>query len=278
MSTEAPNSLGTYLRDRRTRLDPATFGLSGSRRRTPGLRREEVASRANISPTWYTWLEQGRGGAPSADVLDRIAKGLMLTEPERDHIYMLGLGRLPEARYQPVDGITPRLQRVLDGMVLSPAIIKTAMWDVVGWNRAAAVLLTDYSKLPREGRNILRLMFGSDHVRARNADFDSIARFVVGAFRADVARAGASTSAEVIKLVMELSRLSPEFEALWQDNDVVAQGEGIKRIHHPDAGLLAMEFSSFAVEGRPELGMIIYNPATPDDAERLRVLLDERES
>jgi len=278
LSTDAPNSLGTYLRDRRTRLDPATFGLSGSRRRTPGLRREEVASRANISPTWYTWLEQGRGGAPSADVLDRIAKGLMLTEPEREHIYMLGLGRLPEARYQPVDGITPRLQRVLDGMVLSPAIIKTGMWDVVGWNRAAAVLLTDYSKLPREGRNILRLMFGSDHVRARNADFDSIARFVVGAFRADVARAGASTSAEVIKLVMELSRLSPEFEALWQDNNVVAHGEGIKRIHHPDAGLLAMEFSSFAVEGRPELGMIIYNPATPDDAERLRVLLDERES
>jgi len=275
LSTEAPNSLGTYLRDRRTRLDPATFGLSSSRRRTPGLRREEVASRANISPTWYTWLEQGRGGAPSADVLDRIAKGLMLTEPEREHIYMLGLGRLPEARYQPVDGITPRLQRVLDGMALSPAIIKTAMWDVVGWNRAAAVLLTDYSKLPREGRNILRLMFGSDHVRARNADFDSIARFVVGAFRADVARAGASTSAEVIKLVMELSRLSPEFEALWQDNDVVAHGEGVKRIHHPDAGLLAMEFSSFAVEGRPELGMIIYNPATPDDAERLRMLLDE---
>ncbi|MBB3691941.1 transcriptional regulator with XRE-family HTH domain [Sphingomonas sp. BK580] len=237
-----------------------------------------MASRANISPTWYTWLEQGRGGAPSADVLDRIARGLMLTEPERQHIYMLGLGRPPEARYEPVDGITPRLQRVLDGMVLSPAIIKTAMWDVVGWNRAAAVLLTDYGKLPREGRNILRLMFGSDRVRARNADFDSIARFVVGAFRADVTRAGASASTEVTKLVAELSRLSPEFEALWQDNDVVAHGEGVKRIHHPDAGLLAMEFSSFAVEGRPELGMIIYNPATRDDAARLQVLLDERGS
>ena len=277
MAGEAGNPLGDYLRDRRTRLDPAAFGFAGGRRRTPGLRREEVASRANISPTWYTWLEQGRGGAPSANVLDRIAKGLMLTEPEREHIYMLGLGRPPEAHYQPVDGITPRLQRVLDAMVLSPAIIKTATWDVVGWNRAAAVLLTDYARLPREGRNILRLMFGSDHVRVRNADFDSIARFVVGAFRADVARAGASTSAEVTKLVAELSRLSPEFEALWQDNDVVAHGEGVKRIHHPDAGLLAMEFSSFAVEGRPELGMIIYNPASPEDAERLRVLLAERE-
>jgi hypothetical protein len=198
----------------------------------------------------------------------------MLTDPEREHLYILGLGRPPEARYQLVDGITPRLQRVLDAMILSPAIIKTATWDVVGWNQGAARLLTDYSKLPREGRNILRLMFGSDHVRARNEDWEGIARFVVGSFRADVARAGASTSAEVTKLVAELSRVSPEFEALWQDNDVVAHGEGVKRIHHPDAGLLAMEFSSFAVEGRPELGMIVYNPATPDDAKRLRALLE----
>jgi transcriptional regulator with XRE-family HTH domain len=232
MASETPNQLGTYLRDRRTRLDPAAFGFGGGRRRTPGLRREEVASRANISPTWYTWLEQGRGGAPSADVLDRIAKGLMLTEPEREHLYMLGLGRLPEARYQSVDGITPRLQRVLDGMVLSPAIIKTAMWDVVGWNRAATVLLTDYSKLPREDRNILRLMFGSNHVRSRNEDWESIARFVVGAFRADIARVNASTSAEVTKLVADLSAVSPEFNALWQDNDVIAHGEGVKRIRH----------------------------------------------
>ena len=277
MPNDAPNQLGSYLRDRRTRLDPAAFGFGEGRRRTPGLRREEVASRANISPTWYTWLEQGRGGAPSADVLDRIAKGLMLTEPEREHLYMLGLGRPPEARYHPVDGITPRLQRVLDGMAMSPAIIKTAMWDVVGWNRAAALLLTDYGKLPRDGRNILRLMFGSEHVRARNEDWDSIARFVVGAFRADVTRAGANNSAAASRLVAELSRLSPEFAALWQDNDVAAHGEGVKRIHHPDAGLIAMEFSSFAVEGRPELGMIVYNPASPADAERLRLLLDARD-
>ncbi|WP_445191520.1 helix-turn-helix transcriptional regulator [Sphingomonas sp. Tas61C01] len=274
MAREAQNPLGTYLRDRRARLDPAALGFGSGRRRTPGLRREEVASRANISPTWYTWLEQGRGGAPSANVLDRIAKGLMLTEPEREHLYMLGLGRPPEARYQPVSGITPRLQSVLDAMPFSPAIIKTAMWDVVGWNRAAALLLTDYSKLPREGRNILRLMFASDHVRARNADWDSIARFVVGAFRADVTRAGAIESAAATDLVAELSRISPEFAALWQDNEVVSHNEGTKRIHHPVTGLLAMEFSTFAVEGRPELGMIIYNPATPSDAERLRLLLD----
>jgi transcriptional regulator with XRE-family HTH domain len=267
------NPLGSYLRDRRTRLDPAAFGFSGPRRRTPGLRREEVAQRANISPTWYTWLEQGRGGAPSADVLDRIAKGLMLTEPEREHLFMLGLGRLPEVRYKVVDGVSPRLQRVLDAMPLSPAIIKTATWDVVGWNKAAAALLTDYALLPREQRNILRLMFGSARVRAVQEDWQSVARFVVGAFRADVARAGATASQEVSSLVAELSRLSPEFEALWQDNQVVAHGEGVKRIHHPEAGLLELEFSSFAVEGRPELGMIVYNPASPADADRIRDLI-----
>ena len=266
------NQLGSYLKDRRTRLDPASFGFSG-RRRTPGLRREEVAQRANISPTWYTWLEQGRGGAPSAAVLDRIAKGLMLTEPEREHLFMLGLGRPPKVRYKVVDGVSPRLQRVLDALELSPAIIKTATWDVVGWNKAAAALLTDYSKLPREQRNILRLMFSSSRIRDKQEDWQSVARFVVGAFRADVARAGAGASEEASSLVDELCRTSADFAALWQDNDVVAHGEGIKRIHHPDAGPLELEFSSFAVEGRPELGMIVYNPASAADAERLRALI-----
>src|SRR5881275_2154056 len=94
------NRLGIYLRDRRTRLDPAAFGLPMTRRRTPGLRREEVAQRANVSATWYTWLEQGRGGAASADVLDRIAKALVLTEIEREHMFLLGLGRPPEVQYR----------------------------------------------------------------------------------------------------------------------------------------------------------------------------------
>lgn len=266
------NTLGSYLKDRRTRLDPAAFGFTG-RRRTPGLRREEVAQRAHISPTWYTWLEQGRGGAPSAAVLDRLAKGLMLTEPEREHLFMLGLGRPPEVRYKAVDGISPRLQRVLDGMELSPAIIKTATWDVVGWNVAAVALLTDYATLPREQRNILRLMFGSSRIRDKQEDWQSVARFVVGAFRADVARAGAGAREEVAGLVDELCRTSPEFAALWQDNDVVAHGEGFKRIRHPEAGLLELEFSSFAVDGRPELGMLVYNPASPADAARLRALI-----
>jgi transcriptional regulator with XRE-family HTH domain len=108
------NPLGAYLKDRRTKLDPAAFGVSPARRRTPGLRREEVAQRANISATWYTWLEQGRGGAPSADVLERIARALMLTDVEPEHLFLLGLGRPPEVRYRRNEGVTPRLQRLLD--------------------------------------------------------------------------------------------------------------------------------------------------------------------
>src|SRR6059058_6605662 len=121
VTVEANNLLGSYLRDRRTRLDPAALGFAVGRRRTPGLRREEVAQRANISPTWYTWLEQGRGGAPSADVLNRIAAALMLTDIEREHLFLLGLGRPPEARYRSDESATPRLQRVLDALEPTPA-------------------------------------------------------------------------------------------------------------------------------------------------------------
>src|ERR1700742_1029680 len=113
MPVETESALGTYLRDRRAKLDPAAFGFSLSRRRTPGLRREEVAQRANVSATWYTWLEQGRGGAPSADLLDRISRAMMLTEVEREHLFLLGLGRVPDARQTHEEVATPRLQRVL---------------------------------------------------------------------------------------------------------------------------------------------------------------------
>lgn len=274
MTTQTANRLGTYLRDRRARLDPAALGFPGGRRRTPGLRREEVAQRSNISATWYTWLEQGRGGAPSADVLDRIASGLMLTEHEREHLFILGLGRPPEVRYRVVDGVTPRLQRVLDVMETSPAIIKNATWDVVGWNRAAAVVLTDYSKLPPEGRNVLRLVFTNSHVKAAQEDWWAVARYIVAAFRADAARAGAGE--EIGRLVEALSRLSPEFETLWRENQVVAHGEGVKRLHHAELGVLELEFSTFAVEGRPELAMVVYNPMAPADADRTRALIAAR--
>lgn len=268
------NPLGAYLKDRRARLDPAAFGFPMARRRTPGLRREEVAQRANVSATWYTWLEQGRGGAPSADVLNRISHAMMLTDAEREHLFLLGLGRPPEVRYRAPQGITPRLQRLLDTLDHSPAFIRTATWDVIAWNRAAAAVLTDYSKLPEGQRNVLRMMFRDARVRAAQANWRNVARFVVASFRADVARAGAAGIVQ--SLVDELCATSPEFAAMWRDNDVQAHGDGAKVLHHPDVGPLSMEFSAFAVDGRPDLNMVVYNPTTPEDAEKIRTLLKSR--
>jgi transcriptional regulator with XRE-family HTH domain len=265
------NSLGTYLKDRRAKLDPAAFGFSLARRRTPGLRREEVAQRANVSATWYTWLEQGRGGAPSADVLDRIARAMMLTDIEREHLFLLGLGRPPEASYRAPESITPRLQRVLDTLDHSPAFIRTATWDVIAWNEAAAVVMTDYSSLPEGQRNVLRMMFKDARVRAAQSNWQSVARYVVASFRADVARAGAARNVQ--SLVDELCATSPEFAAMWRDNDVQGHGDGVKVLRHPIAGQLSMEFSSFAVDGRPDLTLVIYNPATVADADKIRTLL-----
>lgn len=269
MPVNTARSLGDFLRSRRTRLDAASFGFSG-RRRTPGLRREEVALRAHISPTWYTWLEQGRGGAPSADVLDRVASALMLTDAEREHLFMLGLGRPPEVRYKPVDSVNPRLQRLLDLLDASPAFIRTATWDIVAWNRAAAVVLTDYGALPAGQRNILHFLFRDPAARARQHDWASVARFVVAAFRADVARAGLAS--EVGELVDELCGVSPEFEALWRNNEVLDHGDGVKRLLHPELGPIELEYSAFSVDGRPDLSMIVYNPLDSELAGRIRVL------
>lgn len=274
MSTTHDNLLGTYLRDRRTKLDPATFGFPLARRRTPGLRREEVAQRANVSPTWYTWLEQGRGGAPSPDVLERIAHALMLTDVEREHLFLLALGRPPEVRYQVTEGVTPRLQRVLDAMAFTPALVKTVTWDIVAWNSAAAAVLTNYAQLEPQQRNVLRMLFLNPRVRAAQVEWESVARFVVAVFRAETARAGASKAVEA--LVDELCSLSPEFESLWRANDVQTYGGGTKHLHHAELGLVSLEYSAFAVDGRPDLSMVVYNPATPEDAERVRLLIKAR--
>jgi len=265
------NPLGTFLKDRRTRLDPVALGYPSGRRRTPGLRREEVAQRAHVSATWYTFLEQGRGGPPSTEVLERIASALMLNNVEREHLFLLAQNRPPALRYQQSDGVTPRLQRILDAMESTPALVRTVTWDVIAWNRAAAKVLTDYGALPPKQRNVLRMMFLDPKARAAQLDWESVARSVVAVFRADASRAGAS--ARMTELAEELSAASSEFAAMWRDNDVGRFGEGIKQIRHPQSGLIAFEYSSFAVDGRPDLGMVVFNPSTPDDVEKVRALL-----
>lgn len=272
MANSSAHLLGAYLKDCRARLDPGRFGFSNARRRTPGLRREEVAQRANISATWYTWLEQGRGGAPSTEVLNRIAQSLLMTEPEREHLFMLAFGHLPEAVYTVPAGVPPRLQRVLDTLAFSPAFIRTATWDVLAWNAAAAAIFTDYGRLPEKERNILRLMFCNPGAQAKQEDWSAVARFIVTAFRADTARAGAA--ADVLAFAEELCHLSPDFAALWRDNDVRLRGERTKRLRHATVGVFELEYSSFAVDGRPELSMIVYNPVTPMDAQRVRVIVE----
>lgn len=261
-----PDALGSYLRSRRTRVDAIALGYAG-RRRTPGLRREEVAARANLSVTWYTWLEQGRGGNASPEALERIAAALMLSELEREHLFLLGLGHPPEARYRSGAPVPPRLQRLLDAMDASPAILRTPTWDVVAWNRAARAVLADYEALPPHERNVLRRMFCDPQVRARQFDWDAVARAVVASLRVDAARAGAD--AEIAPLVAELRAASPEFAAMWDDTLVQAHGEGTKRLRHPVIGEIALEYSSFTVEGRPDLSLIVYNPATQADRERI---------
>ncbi len=264
------NQLGTYLRDRRAKLDPAALGFPVTRRRTPGLRREEVAQRAHVSATWYTWLEQGRGGSPSAEILDRIARALMLANVEREHLFFIALQHPPEVRYRAEEGISPRIQRVLDALEFSPAFVKTVTWDLVAWNCAASALF-GYEALASEQRNILRRVFFDSQFRAVQLDWQSVARYAVAAFRADIARAGAS--ANVQELVDELRRLSPEFEMMWRENDVRTHGGGTKHLRHPVAGLLALEYSAFSIDGRPDLSLVIYNPATPKDVNKIRALL-----
>lgn len=266
------NPFGEYLRDRRVKLDPAALGFSTKRRRTPGLRREEVAQRASISATWYTWLEQGRGGAPSAEVLERIAIALMMTDAEREHLFLLALGHPPAPKTQPDNGITPRLQRLLDSIENMPAMIKTCTWDIVAWNKAASVVFFKYEHLAPEQRNVLRLIFLSPEVRAAQTDWEGVARFVVETFRADVTRAGR----DVTEFVAELSRLSPDFERIWNEHNVRKHCEAMKTLRHPTVGILQLDVSSFVVDGRPDLTMNVYVPVTQADKDKIQTLLQAK--
>lgn len=263
------NRLGAFLKDRRERLDATALGFGG-RRRTPGLRREEVAQRAHISTTWYTWLEQGRGGAPSPRVLDSLAKALMMTEAEREHLFLVGIGHPPKARTTEREGISGRLQRFLDAMPTIPATVATATWDIIGWNRAARLALTDYEALPPGERNILRRMFLDPATRAAQRDWEPVARFLVATFRAGTARAGEDERAA--ELVAELSGKSADFKRMWKENDVQMTGEGAKTIRHAVVGEITFEFSSFAIDGRPDLRLVVYVPADSLDLEKMRRL------
>ncbi|MDI9219525.1 helix-turn-helix transcriptional regulator [Pantoea sp. EA-12] len=271
MPLQDDNLLGNYLRERRQRLDAGKLGYPLQRRRTPGLRREEVAVRACVSTTWYTWLEQGRGGAPSEEVLERLAKALELSAAERDHLFLLAQNRLPGVTWQAGVDVSPSLQRVLDSMTHTPALVKTAEWQVVAWNHAATKVFVDYAQLPPEQRNILLMMFSNEEMKKRLPDWHQVTRGMVANFRADVARTGASE--HVRALVDELCAMSETFHQLWQSQEVSQHGEGIKQLWLPDEGVLELEYSTFAVEGKPGLSLVVFNPRLQRDCETVARLM-----
>ncbi|SEM74370.1 transcriptional regulator, XRE family [Stigmatella aurantiaca] len=265
-------SLGSFLRDRRSRLQPGP-GAHG-RRRTPGLRREEVATRAGVSVTWYTWLEQGRGGPPSAEVLERLARALELDADGREALFLLAQHRPPPLQPAPAPQVAPSLQRVLDALTASPAFVKTPVWDIVAWNAAAAAVLTDYAALSASQRNVLRRLFGDPALHASRPDWEQHARFALAVFRMDVARTGGSPEAAALEA--ELQATSADFRRLWAENDVHSHGAGLKRIQHPQAGLLTLEYSAFAVDGAAGLSMVVFTPTSPEDARAIEAILSRQ--
>ena len=266
-------SLGGFLRERRARLRPGP-GAPG-RRRTPGLRREEVAARAGVSVTWYTWLEQGRGGPPSDEVLERLARALELDAAGREVMFLLAQQRPPPLNPGATPAVPPALQRVLDALVLSPAFVRTPTWDVVAWNAAAEAVLTLFTGAPEGERNALRRLFRDPAaVQFPHLEWEHIARFAVGVFRVDVARAGMGP--EAAALIAELEVASPEFRRFWAESDARHHGFGRKLLNHPEGGVLEMDFAAFSVDGAPGLNMIVYTPASPAAAEAVARLMAKR--
>ena len=267
-ATAAPLTLGAFLRDRRARLPPAPG--ADSRRRTPGLRREEVATRAHVSVTWYTWLEQGRGGPPSDEVLERLARALTLDRADREFMFLLAQQRPPPLKPTASAAVPPALQRVLDGMPTHPAVVKTLTWDIVAWNAAAAAVLSDYAAQPPGGRNLLKRLFTDPAMRSL-PDWEAQARFAMAAFRVDAARAG--DSPEAAALAEELQAVSKDFRRLWADNETSSHYVGIKRIERPLAGTITLEYQSFPVDSAAGLSMIVFTPVTAADVEGVALLM-----
>jgi transcriptional regulator with XRE-family HTH domain len=250
-------ALSDFLKSRRARIAPATVGLpNGSRRRTPGLRREELADLAGVGLTWYTWLEQGRDIRVSPQVLAAIARALQLEPAERAHLFRLA-GHAPPAP-EPAAAISPRLQRVLDAWDPFPAHVSGRRRDVLAWNRASEAI-NGWSRLPGDRRNLVWFMFMVPAARRLLVEWETEAPLTVAALRAE---AGRDLSApDYQELIADLLESSPDFAALWARQDVRGRREGLKRFQHPALGRYELEFTSFQVAEQPSLRLALYTPA-----------------
>ncbi len=253
---------------------PRPLARAGRPARTPGLRREEVAARAGVSVTWYTWLEQGRGGPPSDHVLEQLCKALELDSSGREVLFLLAQQRPPPLKFSVMTpaSVEPALQRVLDAMPFSPAIIKTATWDVIAWNAAALAVMGNYGDQSLEERNVLRRLFGSPEVRQALPEWEANARFAIGVFRVDIARAG-DQRPELGALAAELLATNADFRRLWADSDVHKHWVGRKHFNRPDVGAFELETTAYAVDGVDGLSMIVFTPVGPDDVRAVQRLM-----
>lgn len=232
------SALADLLRSRRERLDPADVGLpSGARRRTPGLRRDEVAALAAISTDYYTRLEQRRGPHPSPGVLTTLARALRLTEDERDHLFHLA-GQPAPARPSAGAHVSPGVLYLLDRLVDTPAIVVDDLGNVLVQNRLSKLVSGDDTARSGRERNGTWLWFTDTEFRARipEQDWPAHSRSHAADLRATVGRRGGD--ADVEALVADLIAASPEFAALWAEHEVAVRRSDAKRIVHPEVGLL----------------------------------------
>jgi transcriptional regulator with XRE-family HTH domain len=256
--------LAEFLRSRRRHVDPASVGLPpGGVRRTPGLRREEVALLSGVSHTWYTWLEQGRDIRPSRQVVDALARTLRMSAAEHDYVLRL-TGHGASAPADTAPGMPAHVQRLLDALGSSPAYAITATWSIVGWNRAYERLYPGVAEVAPADRNLLWLVFTDPAVRALLGDWTADSRRFLTQFRAEV---GARLQdPEVVALLARLEAASEHFRAGWASHDVDRFTSGERRFEHPRVGALLLEHHQLTPADAPGLQLVVYTAAEGSDA------------
>lgn len=262
--------LGAFVRQRRGRVQPEDVGLpAGPRRRTPGLRREEVAQLAGVGVTWYTWLEQGRAANVSDQVLEAVARVLGLDAVERQHMLALA-GRGAAAPEGPPLALRPEQVLLLERMLPYPAAIQTDAFDLVASNRTYRHLFSDLDAFPAEERNCAWLMFTDETWRDVLVDRDDVLREVAARLRRrDPQHRG---DQRWKRLLDRLREVSPDFVRLWEEHEVAGDGPQTRRYESPRAGRLHIDFQSLWLDARRGDRMIVMTPADARTARRLERL------
>ena len=265
--------LADFLRKRRAALRPADVGLpDGGRRRTPGLRREELAALAGVGTTWYTWLEQGRDVRASLEVFEGLARALRLTPAERIHLILLGRGEEAPPCKQPAERVSPTIRRMIEGLGPSPAYLLGSRWDYLAWNRAASAVFGDFGALPQGERNHIWQLFTNADWRELVTDWEQASRRLVAKLRADSARHLGDPAFD--QLIQSLRNASPEFCKAWKRHEVDGSGVGRKVLNHPACGRLVFEHAVFNPTEWPEQRLILYTPTLEDDTpEKMAALM-----